>query len=213
VGGLLLDRRGERVCNEELYGASIADALARPEHGGRGWLIVDARQAAAARRQLSSETMGLASKVFGYLNLYLNHRKARSLAALGARCGMPAGALEHAVERYNVGAARGIDELGKSAAKLSAIVEAPYLAINVDLANPLFLTPTMTLGGLVTDALSGRVLRDDRSVIPGLYAVGRTAVGVASAGYVSGLSIADCVFSGRNAGADVASRASASLAA
>jgi succinate dehydrogenase/fumarate reductase flavoprotein subunit len=36
--------------------------------------------------------------------------------------------------------------------------------------------------------------------IPGLYAAGRTAIGVASSRYVSGLSLADCVFSGRRAG-------------
>jgi succinate dehydrogenase/fumarate reductase flavoprotein subunit len=37
-------------------------------------------------------------------------------------------------------------------------------------------------------------------VIPGLYAAGRNAVGVCSRQYVSGLSIADCVYSGRRAG-------------
>ena len=37
-------------------------------------------------------------------------------------------------------------------------------------------------------------------MIPGLYAAGRNAVGVCSRQYVSGLSIADCVYSGRRAG-------------
>jgi 3-oxo-5alpha-steroid 4-dehydrogenase len=37
-------------------------------------------------------------------------------------------------------------------------------------------------------------------VVPGLYAAGRTAVGLCSHSYVSGLSLADCVFSGRRAG-------------
>jgi 3-oxo-5alpha-steroid 4-dehydrogenase len=36
--------------------------------------------------------------------------------------------------------------------------------------------------------------------IAGLYAAGRTAVGICSNSYVSGLSLADCVFSGRRAG-------------
>jgi 3-oxo-5alpha-steroid 4-dehydrogenase len=36
--------------------------------------------------------------------------------------------------------------------------------------------------------------------VPGLYAAGRSAVGLCSRSYVSGLSIADCVFSGRRAG-------------
>jgi 3-oxo-5alpha-steroid 4-dehydrogenase len=40
--------------------------------------------------------------------------------------------------------------------------------------------------------------------MPNLYAVGRTAIGVASQSYVSGLSLADCVFSGRRAARDLA---------
>jgi len=43
-------------------------------------------------------------------------------------------------------------------------------------------------------------LREDGTPVPGLYAAGRTAVGLCSNSYVSGLSLADCVFSGRRAG-------------
>jgi len=64
------------------------------------------------------------------------------------------------------------------------------------------MVPTLAvglLGGPVTDA-DGAVL--DRAGVPvaGLYAAGRSAVGLCSRSYVSGLSIADCVFSGRRAG-------------
>jgi 3-oxo-5alpha-steroid 4-dehydrogenase len=52
----------------------------------------------------------------------------------------------------------------------------------------------------VVDEETGGVKRDDGTVIEGLYAAGRTAVGVCSQQYVSGLSIADCVYSGRRAG-------------
>jgi 3-oxo-5alpha-steroid 4-dehydrogenase len=55
--------------------------------------------------------------------------------------------------------------------------------------------PMLTLGGLRVDEQTGRVLG-----VPGLYAAGRTAVGICSRSYVSGLSLADCVFSGRRAG-------------
>ena len=58
----------------------------------------------------------------------------------------------------------------------------------------------LTLGGLVVDEDTGQVRRADGSVIDGLYAAGRSAVGVCSNSYVSGLSLADCVFSGRRAG-------------
>jgi len=62
------------------------------------------------------------------------------------------------------------------------------------------------LGGLVVDEDTGEVKRHDGSVIGGLYAAGRTAVGVTSRGYVSGLSFADAVFSGRRAGGHAAGR-------
>ena len=69
--------------------------------------------------------------------------------------------------------------------------------------NKLFICPTITLGGLLVDELTGLVKREDGSTIPNLYAAGRTAIGVASHSYVSGLSLADCVFSGRRAGAHI----------
>jgi 3-oxo-5alpha-steroid 4-dehydrogenase len=40
--------------------------------------------------------------------------------------------------------------------------------------------------------------------VAGLYAAGRTAIGLPSGGYISGLSLADCVFSGRRAGRSAA---------
>jgi len=63
------------------------------------------------------------------------------------------------------------------------------------------------LGGLVVDGITARVVREDGTPIEGLYAAGRNAVGVSSSSYVSGLSIGDCVFSGRNAGRHAAARA------
>jgi 3-oxo-5alpha-steroid 4-dehydrogenase len=50
------------------------------------------------------------------------------------------------------------------------------------------------------------VIREDSSVIDGLYAAGRTAIGLCSNIYVSGLSMADCVFSGRRAAQHVAAQ-------
>jgi 3-oxo-5alpha-steroid 4-dehydrogenase len=58
----------------------------------------------------------------------------------------------------------------------------------------------LTRGGLVVAEDSGRVRRADGTTVPGLYAAGRSAVGLCSRSYVSGLSLADCVFSGRRAG-------------
>jgi 3-oxo-5alpha-steroid 4-dehydrogenase len=62
----------------------------------------------------------------------------------------------------------------------------------------------LTLGGVRVAEDTGAVLDADGEPIPGLYSAGRTAIGVASSSYVSGLSIADCVFAGRRAGANAA---------
>ena len=47
---------------------------------------------------------------------------------------------------------------------------------------------------------TGQLLRENGEVIENVYAAGRNAVGVCSNGYISGLSLADGVFSGRRAG-------------
>jgi 3-oxo-5alpha-steroid 4-dehydrogenase len=59
-------------------------------------------------------------------------------------------------------------------------------------------------GAEVVAPESGQVLRPDGHPIPGLYAAGRTAASLCSRSYVSGLSLADCVFSGRRAGRSAA---------
>ena len=58
----------------------------------------------------------------------------------------------------------------------------------------------LTLGGLVIDEESGSVIGTNGEIIQGLYAAGRSAVGICSNIYVSGLSVADCIFSGRRIG-------------
>jgi 3-oxo-5alpha-steroid 4-dehydrogenase len=60
-----------------------------------------------------------------------------------------------------------------------------------------------TLGGLHTN-VDGQVLTPDGTIVPGLYAAGRTTSGLAAQGYSSGLSIADATFFGRRAGAHAA---------
>ncbi|HUQ55825.1 FAD-binding protein [Lentzea sp.] len=76
----------------------------------------------------------------------------------------------------------------------------PYSLINVSVrAGFGYPCPMLTLGGLVVDEGTGQV-----QGVPGLYAAGRSAVGVCSESYVSGLALADCVFSGRRAGHHVA---------
>ena len=60
--------------------------------------------------------------------------------------------------------------------------------------------PCLTLGGLKVNEDTGEVFNQLNEEIPGLYAAGRTAIGICSNIYVSGLSVADCIFSGRRIG-------------
>jgi 3-oxo-5alpha-steroid 4-dehydrogenase len=61
-----------------------------------------------------------------------------------------------------------------------------------------------TVGGLLVDEETGAVKSTDGADIPGLYAAGRTAAGICVNSYVSGLSLSDCIFSGRRAGRSAA---------
>jgi 3-oxo-5alpha-steroid 4-dehydrogenase len=91
--------------------------------------------------------------------------------------------------------------MGKSARFFRPQAKPPFYPRNCAFdAAAGFPCASMTLGGLVVDEATGAVVQADGSAIPGLYAAGRNAVGICSKKYVSGLSIADCVFSGRRAG-------------
>lgn len=208
IRGVLIGPSGVRICNEELYGSTIGEFLAL-EHGGRGVLVLDHAMMKLSREQLRSETMGGFQLVFGALNSFVNYHKADSIEALAKLCGIDETAMAATVSAYNAGADAGRDTLGKHVENLAAVREPPYYAINCDIDTIKFPTPCITLGGLVVDGTSARVKRDTGEIIGGLYAAGRNAVGVSSHSYVSGLSVADGLYAGRNAGAHAGRRAKA----
>jgi 3-oxo-5alpha-steroid 4-dehydrogenase len=204
--GALVGPNGTRICSEELYGGAIGEYMAEA-HGGRGVLVLDATAMNAARQQVRRDRMQSFQRAFGFINNSLNRKKAATLEELGKACGMPAGALPKTIEEYNKGALAGADACGKSTDYLYPIAVPPFYGILLDFDRKMFMTPSMTLGGLVVDGTTARVVRENGTPIEGLYAAGRNAVGVSSNFYVSGLSIGDCVFSGRNAGRHAAARA------
>ena len=87
---------------------------------------------------------------------------------------------------------------------LANLEQGPWYALDLSFDSKLFPCPVITLGGLKVCEDSGRVLDHAGQPITGLYSAGRNAVGVASNLYVSGLSLADCIYSGRRAAAHVA---------
>lgn len=219
--GVLVDRDGRRICDESLYAATLSARIA--EHGGQAWLVVDA----ATRRDVRAEIRAapplhsrplrqllsgranhvVFTRLFGSINLYLNRVGSPTLAVLARRIGVPPDALEATVEQYNERAGSGLpDEMGKPAELFRPLGPGPWTAVPCHLDSLVFPAPCITLGGIDVDE-DQRVRRPDGTTVPGLYAVGRCAAGVASRSYVSGLSLADCVFSGRNAGIAVAGAA------
>jgi 3-oxo-5alpha-steroid 4-dehydrogenase len=198
--GILVDAQGERFANEFWYGAKIGEAMVE-ERGGRATLIIDEVLRKRARQQVKPGQVQWFQRLSALMNLILNCRRADDLAALALMLGVPRENLERSFAAYNAAAeGRQADPFLKDPALMHPLREGPFYAIDCSLGSARNPCAVMTLGGLVADETTGEVRRPDGSGIPGLYAAGRSAVGICSRQYVSGLSIADCVYSGRRAG-------------
>jgi 3-oxo-5alpha-steroid 4-dehydrogenase len=202
--GVLVDRAGQRVCDESRYGAAIGEAIVT-RHGGSAWLLADRATVAEARRRLRGSTLWFQRLQAWYL-LTAGRVSAPTLAAVAARAGVAADGLAATLAAYNAAAAAGLpDPAGKPAELVRAQDQPPYSLIDCSVRPRLaYPAPMLTLGGLVVAEESGQVRRADGTAVAGLYAAGRSAVGLCSHSYVSGLSLADCVFSGRRAGRNAA---------
>ena len=207
VQGLLVDQDGRRVCDESRYGAAIGAAIVNRHHG-KAWLLLDGPVLAQARRQVRGSTLWFQRLPAWYL-LTAGRVSAPTVAAVAGRAGVDAGGLAATLDAYNAAAEAGrADPEGKPAGVFRPLTTPPFSLVDCSvrprLANP---APMLTLGGLVVREDTGQARRADGSVVPGLYAAGRNAVGICSNSYVSGLSLADCVFSGRRAGRHAAAAA------
>ena len=203
--GVFINRQGERYCNEAVYGAKLGLHMVE-DNDGVGILVIDDALRKQAFQQLGPGQAQWFQQAPAALNMLANSRSAPTLEALAARIKVPAEALRATVDTYNAAIAEGRpDPLHKPDSFRQAMPEGPYHAMDCGLKSKRFPCPTLTLGGLVVEERTGAVRREDGTTVAGLYAAGRTAVGVSSNAYVSGLSIADCVFSGRRAGHHAAS--------
>jgi len=210
--GIVVDKLGARICHEGVYGSTLGDAVAHSPDG-IAFLVFDEAIYRESLMQLGRDAeLVRYQRQVARLNLLMNRRTAATPAALAQAIGIDAAGLTASIAAYNR-AARGEqpDVMGKSREEMSTLERAPLHAIDISVHSRYFPMPMLTLGGLQVDERSGLVRRADGSTIGGLYAAGRTAVGICSNVYMSGLAYADCIFSGRRAGASVAGAVAAPL--
>ena len=213
-GSIMVNGAGRRFMNEALPYVEAVHAIYEGEATGVPhvpcWMVIDQRY----RNRYLFAGLGPRQPFPGHWLKSGVVVKSGSLAGLADKIGVPADALAETVERFNGFARSGVDEdfhRGESAydkyysdptvkpnPSLHAIDQAPFYAVKIvpgDLG---------TKGGLVTDE-HARVLRPDRSVIPGLYAAGNTAAAVMGHTYAGpGATIGPAMTFGYLAALDIA---------
>ena len=189
---ILVDQSGERYMNE---GGSYMEFCQRMLARDRivpaipSWMTVDSR---FVRNYMLAGTMPGSKKPGNWKDLGFL-RMGDTLEALAIACGMDQSKFKSTIERFNGFARNGRDEdfhrgeraydlfLGDHsrpgmAGSLGTIEEGPFYAV------PIVPGDVGTFGGAVTD-VHARVLRDDGSAIPGLYATGTTTASVMGGTY------------------------------
>lgn len=204
--GMIVNMQGERFSDEMVYGATLGVAMTE-KHDGKAWLILDKTLVKQALDDVKGDKALTFQRALAKLNIYFGTKKASSVKALAEKINVDADGLTRQLASYNQMAHGEIpDPFEKAQDDIAKLDERALVAIDISLTAKLFPCPTLTLGGLKIDEATGGVLNHDGQVIDGLYAAGRNAIGVASWNYVSGLSIADCIYSGRRAANAIASK-------
>ena len=183
--GIFVTDKGQRFINEDAYHGRVGTHLLE-QNCERAYIVADVA-AYGDYEAMNFITADVAAT-------------GETAEELEAELGIVPGALTRTLELYNTHAAKGEDPLYHKAAKWLRALEPPYVALDVTPGRGAFM-PCFTLGGLDT-APTGEVKRPDGTVIPGLYAAGRTSAGVPRRGYGynSGISVGDATFFGRQAG-------------
>jgi 3-oxo-5alpha-steroid 4-dehydrogenase len=196
---IVVNRAGARFVDETVYGATLGEHIG-DRQGGIAWLIYDKASRKEAFRQARDPNLVPFQRDVTLLNLAFNAKKAATIEALAEQIGVDPAGLACTVAAYNAAAAgTEADPFGKEAADIQPIATPPFYAMDISIESRFLPLPVITFGGLRVNEESGQVLDSTGTPIAGLYAAGRTAVGIASQTYVSGLSFADCIYSGRRA--------------
>jgi len=204
ANGMMVNARGERFVNETLYGASLGDAIVEKQ-GGRAYIVLDSKLRRQALKQAFDPKILPFQRDVTLINMLFAVKKGETLDKLADAVGFDRETLRKTVETNNR-AARGEikDAFYKRASEMAQLTDGPFYAFDASVDAKLLPLASMTVGGLTVEGSSGLVKSTNGGTIPGLYAAGRNAVGLCSNIYVSGLSYADCVFTGRRAARHIA---------
>ena len=187
--GIIVNKLGQRFVAEDSY-HSRTSGFVMDQPDSAAYLIVD-------EAHLQRPTFPLIKFIDGW----------ETVAQMEADLGMPAGNLVATLDRYNEYAAKGEDpDFHKQPEFLAPQDHGPWAAFDLSLGKAMY--SGFTVGGLAT-SVDGQVLRDDGSVIAGLYAAGACASNIAQdgKGYSSGTQLGEGSFFGRRAGTHAAARA------
>ena len=186
--GICVNNRGERFVAEDSYHSrTSAFVFDQPEQ--KAWLILDSAH-------MVEPAYGFQPLVDGW----------ETVEEMEAGLGVPEGSLARTLEEYNAAAREGDDpEFHKAPEYVTPLDAPPYGAY--DLTPGACFYSGFTCGGLRVDH-DGRVLREDRAAVDGLYAAGACASNIAvdGRGYASGTQLGEASFFGRRAGRHAASR-------
>ncbi|MEZ0365136.1 FAD-binding protein [Mycobacterium sp. pUA109] len=186
--GIIVNKLGQRFVAEDSY-HSRTSGFVMDQPDSAAFLIVD-------EAHLKHPQVPLVPLIDGW----------ESVAEMEAALGIPEGNLVATLNRYNENAARGEDpDFHKQPEFLAPQDQGPWGAFDLSLGKAMY--AGFTIGGLRT-SVDGEVLREDGSVVAGLYAAGACAANLAQdgKGYASGTQLGEGSFFGRRAGTHAAGR-------
>jgi len=179
---LMVDARGARFANESESYVDLGHHMLEHDPDGAYWLVAERRHALRYLRNYALDPRAL--RAMADAGSYV---KASSLAELGRRIGVDADTFRETIGRFNGFARSGVDgDFGRGNSaydryygdptvhpnpNLGPIERGPFTAFRVVIGD------LGTKGGILTDA-DGRALREDGSVIAGLYAAGNSSASV-----------------------------------
>ena len=182
-GAILVNANGERFTDEVSTRDKVSAAeIAQP--GSFSWLIVDQAMADA-----SNVIQGYITK--GYT------KQGATYEELAKEIEVDPAAFAATMEKWNGCVEAKTDADFGRTSFANPLNTAPYYAIKVSAG------VHHTMGGVVINS-STEVLKEDGSVIPGLFAAGEVTGGVHGANRLGGTAVADFVVFGRIAGASAA---------